>query len=98
MSGLVSGSQFSCGPSPSPFIRGNPCCSPVTRLGLKLLSEQYGAGVDRAECDWNSLDQFALITSFRFFMWADGGVYYVMLVAVAECGCWTESGPGGSFS
>lgn len=45
VSGLVSGSQFSCGPSPLPFIRGNPCCSPMTRLWLKLLSEQYGAAL-----------------------------------------------------
>ena len=94
MSGLVSGSQFSCGPSPSPFIRGNPCCcSRMTRLGLKLLSEQYGAGVDRAECDWNSLDQFALITSFGFFMWADGGVYVMLVVMAAKCG-WCQAGRG----
>ena len=94
MSGLVSGSQFSCGPSPLPFIRGNPCCcSRMTRLGLKLPSEQYGAAA-LIKCDWSS-DQFSLITSPLIFHVGGWGSLRVMLVVMAaKCGWCQPAGRG----
>ena len=67
-SGLVSGSHNNLvvGPSPLPFIRGNPCRRPpVTTLFLKLLTaEQYGA------CDVNQHQTSSLILISLIFMWA----------------------------
>ena len=98
--GLVSGSQqFSCGPSPLPFIRGNPCCSPVTRLALAQITLGTIWCPALIECDWNSSWMGPVLSRSDNIVW----IFHVGGWGSLRCWCvlsvlvWPP-GPGGSFS